>query len=201
MCHIFFIHSSVDGDLHCFHVLAMVNSAAVKIGVHTCSVMSDSLQAHRLLPIRFLCPSDYPDKNTRIGCHFLLQGIFSTQGSNLHLLHWQEYCTTESPNRFSNTKSVSLFLGVYLMALHFSYNYCWIFVSLFITKIVFLFYLSDFSIRIYHLCLKFIRASVELTAALVGKNYYPVNWSGCSELFFEIIVWELFPVVSLIIGH
>ena len=29
------------------------------------------------------------DKNTRVGCHFLLQEIFLTQGSNLHLLHWQ----------------------------------------------------------------------------------------------------------------
>ena len=28
-------------------------------------------------------------KNTGVGCHFLLQGIFPTQGSNLHLLHWQ----------------------------------------------------------------------------------------------------------------
>ena len=25
-----------------------------------------------------------------VGCHFLLQGIFLTQGWNLHLLHWQE---------------------------------------------------------------------------------------------------------------
>jgi len=34
---------------------------------------------------------DSPDKNTGVGCHALLQGIFPTQGSNLHLclLPWQ----------------------------------------------------------------------------------------------------------------
>ena len=31
----------------------------------------------------------FPGKNTAVGCHFLLQGIFLTQGLYLHLLHWQ----------------------------------------------------------------------------------------------------------------
>ena len=40
---------------------------------------------------RLLCHGDSPGKNTGEGCQALLQGIFPTQGSNLHLLcvlHW-----------------------------------------------------------------------------------------------------------------
>ena len=32
---------------------------------------------------------DSPGKNTGVGSHGLLWGIFLTQGLNLHLLHWQ----------------------------------------------------------------------------------------------------------------
>ena len=32
---------------------------------------------------------DFPGKNTGVSCHFLLQGIFQTQGLNPHLLHWK----------------------------------------------------------------------------------------------------------------
>ena len=32
---------------------------------------------------------DFPGKNTGVGCQFLLQLIFPTQGLKLHLLHWQ----------------------------------------------------------------------------------------------------------------
>ena len=39
------------------------------------------------VPARLLCPWDFSDKNTGVGCHFLFQGIFPTQGSNSHLLH------------------------------------------------------------------------------------------------------------------
>ena len=40
------------------------------------SVMADSLRPHRLQPARLLCPWDSPGKNTGVGCHALLQGIF-----------------------------------------------------------------------------------------------------------------------------
>ena len=38
---------------------------------------------------RLLCQQNFPGKNTTVGCHFLLQRIFPTQGLNPHLLHWQ----------------------------------------------------------------------------------------------------------------
>ena len=50
-----------------------------------CSVVSDSLQPRGLQPARLLCPWDFPGKNIGVGCHFLHQGIFPTQGSNPHL--------------------------------------------------------------------------------------------------------------------
>ena len=41
-----------------------------------------------LWPARLLCPWDFLGKHTGVGCHFLLQGIFLTQGLNLGLLQW-----------------------------------------------------------------------------------------------------------------
>ena len=49
-------------------------------------VVSDSLQPYGLQPARLLCPRDSPGKNTRVGCHALLQGMLLTQGLNLGLL-------------------------------------------------------------------------------------------------------------------
>ena len=57
-----------------------------------CSVTQsrpNSWQPHRLYHTRLFCPCDFPGKNTGVGCRFLLEGIFLTQQSNLHLPHWQ----------------------------------------------------------------------------------------------------------------
>ena len=45
------------------------------------SVLSDSFQLHGLEPAKLLCPWDSPGKNTGVGGHALLQGIFPTPGT------------------------------------------------------------------------------------------------------------------------
>ena len=59
----------------------------IKVVTHACwvtSVVSDfNFQLHGLYPARLMCPC----RNTGVGCHTHLQGIFLTQGSNPHLLH------------------------------------------------------------------------------------------------------------------
>ena len=57
------------------------------------SVPSDSFESASWL----LCPWDFPDKDTEVGCHFLLQGIFPTPcllhcRQNLYLLCHRTLC-------------------------------------------------------------------------------------------------------------
>ena len=63
-----------------------------KLCAKSCPTLWDSLN-HK--SARLFCPWDFLGQNTGVGCHFLLRGIFPTQGSNLHLLrcwrivyHW-----------------------------------------------------------------------------------------------------------------
>ena len=60
---------------------------------------------------RFLCLWNFPGKNTGVGCHFLILGIFPTQGWNLRLLHWQAdslpLCHLGRPNQLVQATCVS----------------------------------------------------------------------------------------------
>ena len=64
------------------------------------SVLSDSLRPHGLHSSRFLCPWNSPGKNSGMGFHSLLQGIFLTQGSNSGVLHCRQilYCLSHQEN-------------------------------------------------------------------------------------------------------
>ena len=51
----------------------------------SCQTLYDAMD-----PTRLLCPWDFPGKNTGMGCHFLLQEIFPTEGLNPGLLHCRQ---------------------------------------------------------------------------------------------------------------
>ena len=67
------------------------------------SAMSNSLQSPGLSSSKLLCPWNSPGKNTGVGSHSLLPGIFLMQGLNLHLLYCRQILChpshQESPRR------------------------------------------------------------------------------------------------------
>ena len=71
-----------------FVPLASLVTSAFSVSISR-SVVSNSFRPHGLQPTTLLCPWDFSSKNTGVGCCFLPQGIFPTQGLNLRLLHLQ----------------------------------------------------------------------------------------------------------------
>ena len=62
------------------------------LDILSCSVVSNSCNPMDYSPPGSFVHGDSPGRNTGVGCHALLQGIFPTQGLNPHflnLLHWQ----------------------------------------------------------------------------------------------------------------
>ena len=62
--------------------------------MQSCLILWDPMNCS---PTRLLCPWDFPAKNTGVGCHFLLQGIFPTQLSNPSPALAGQFFTTEPP--------------------------------------------------------------------------------------------------------
>ena len=66
-------------------------------------------------------PRDSLGRNTGVGCHFLLQGIFLTQGSNPGLLHWQvgslPLMPPGKPSFVLSSRQSSSHLGVFTLFL------------------------------------------------------------------------------------
>ena len=71
------------------HPLSLISCSVIYKHRFVYSVVSDSLRLHGRSPAKLFRPWDSLGKNTGVCGHFLLQGIFLTQGLNLCLLHWQ----------------------------------------------------------------------------------------------------------------
>ena len=85
-----------------------------------CSACAGSLSGVRLFATLWTVACqvplsmDFSGKNTGVGCHFFLQGIFPLQGSNLHFLHLP-YCrctlVAEPSGKLHMLRENSLFLS------------------------------------------------------------------------------------------
>ena len=79
------------------HSLTKITLISFSYACYAKSLQScPTLQPHGPQPARLLCPWGSPDKNTGVGCHALLQGIFPTQGLNAGLFIGGRLFTTSA---------------------------------------------------------------------------------------------------------
>ena len=118
--------------LHCL-------SHYVTSSSQSCPILCDPQSA------RLLCLWNSPGRNTGVGCQFLLQGIFPTQGSNPGLPHCGQtlYCLSYralSPANMMNMKCpwAQVFQSLPKVTTrwqHFFLLHCWVFCCLFLVSI------------------------------------------------------------------
>ena len=77
-------------------IVSLVNCCCVCVCVSH-QVVSHSLQPHGLQPARLLCPWNSPGKNTGVGSHSLLQGIFPDPRTEAGSPLLQEYSLPSEP--------------------------------------------------------------------------------------------------------
>ena len=85
--------------------------------VFSYSVTSSSLRHFELEHARLLHPWDFSGRNTGMGCHFLLQGIFLTPGLNLCLLN----CRQILYSLIHQGTSIQINMGYSLIKIYFSH--------------------------------------------------------------------------------
>ena len=158
----------------------------VKSGSH--SVVSNSLWPHGLQTTRLLCPCHSPGKKTGMGCHFLLQGIFLTQGSKpclLGLLHCRQilYCWYTGELFYHEYN--------YIISTHLFFHFFFLFLLLFLFPSFLVYFLSSafspsllpslpfcvcINMSIITLCKKMINRNINYTELGTRKGSFHALW-------------------------
>ena len=133
-----------------------------------CEPMNCSLPP---LTPRILCPWVSPSKNTRVGCHSLLQGIFPNQGLSPGLLHCKQILYQLS----HRTHVPKLWLLLWL----------WKF-EILLSKVIYFLQVHDHYILLYFFLCLIGFATSQCSKQLIPPILFTVSWSCSSCLFSNL---------------
>ena len=142
-----------------------------------------------------LHPQDSPGKNTDVGCHFLLQGIFTTQGLNPYFLHWQMGSSlTVPPGKpslcYTFTQNLNSYIFTWIPS---TYNLLWMYImkGCWISSNAFFCIYSDDHIFLSFILLMWYITFIDLHmlnySCIFGIN---PTWPWCISLLMFYWIWS-----------
>ena len=103
-----------------YTVILLYHTRLTYVYAQSCPTLCNPMDCS---PLGSSCPWNFPGKNTGVDCHFLLQGIFPAQGTNLCLLCLL-LCQTDSlplapPGNLYHTRNVSQYFVISVVECNF----------------------------------------------------------------------------------
>ena len=142
------------------------------------SVMSSSLWPHGLYPARLLHPWNFPGKNTGVGCRFLLQEIFPTQGLNSRLQHCRQ-----TLYRLSHQGSpIYIYIYIKHRSIHISNIFKYILKYVNIYQTIYSLNICKYVFKVYKYTLSWPKSSFRYLCSIMCKN--PNELFGQSAYIF-----------------